>query len=106
MSITPLLSNELISYASTLDANQKYSKVENIGKLPLQNILKKYNNNINFMVIIVNDGWFGNSIGPDQHFAKSIFRAIENNTFLVRAVFEIYILYFVFAFPADNSIII
>ena len=25
------------------------------------------------------------SIGPDQHFAKSIFRAIENNTFLLRS---------------------
>ena len=26
-----------------------------------------------------------NSIGPDQHFAKSVFRAIENNTFLLRS---------------------
>ena len=25
------------------------------------------------------------SIGPDQHFAKSIFRAIENNTFFLRS---------------------
>ena len=29
--------------------------------------------------------WFGKSIGPDQHFAKSFFRAIENNTFLLRS---------------------
>ena len=39
-------------------------------------------------ILIVNiseDGWFGKSIGPDQHFAKSIFRAIENNTFLLRS---------------------
>ena len=64
------------------------------------------NRHFDFIINISEDGWFGNSIGPDQHFAKSIFRAIENNTFLVRAVFEIYILYFVFAFPADNSIII
>ena len=27
----------------------------------------------------------GDSIGPNQHFAKSIFRAIENNTFFIRS---------------------
>ena len=42
-SITPLLSSELISYATTLDPNQKYSNTKNIGKLPLQQLLKKYN---------------------------------------------------------------
>jgi asparagine synthase (glutamine-hydrolysing) len=42
-SITPLLSSELISYAITLEPNQKYSSIENIGKLPLQQLLKKYN---------------------------------------------------------------
>ena len=42
-SITPLISSELISYATTLDPNQKYSNIENIGKLPLQQLLKKYN---------------------------------------------------------------
>jgi len=42
-SITPLLSSELISYATTLDPNQKYSSTKNIGKLPLQQLLKKYN---------------------------------------------------------------
>ncbi len=42
-SITPLLSNELISYATTLEPSQKYSNIENVGKLPLQQLLKKYN---------------------------------------------------------------
>ena len=37
------------------------------------------------IVNISEDGWFGNSIGPHQHYAKAIFRAIENNTFLVRS---------------------
>ena len=37
------------------------------------------------IVNIYEDGWFGNSIGPYQHFSKSIFRAIENNTFLIRS---------------------
>ncbi len=39
----------------------------------------------NLIVNISEDGWFGNSIGPYQHFAKSIFRAVENNVFLVRS---------------------
>ena len=37
------------------------------------------------IVNISEDGWFGNSIGPHQHFAKAIFRSIENNSFLVRS---------------------
>ena len=41
--------------------------------------------NTNLIVNISEDGWFGKSIGPDQHFAKSIFRAIENNTFFLRS---------------------
>ena len=39
----------------------------------------------NLIVNISEDGWFGDSIGPHQHFAKSIFRAVENNVFLVRS---------------------
>ena len=39
----------------------------------------------NLIINISEDGWFGNTIGPDQHFTKSIFRAIENNTFLLRS---------------------
>ena len=37
------------------------------------------------IINISEDGWFGNSIGPHQHFAKAIFRAIEQNSFLVRS---------------------
>ena len=39
----------------------------------------------NIIINISEDGWFGNSIGPSQHFSKAIFRAIENNTFLIRS---------------------
>ncbi len=46
---------------------------------------KKYNNNINFMVIIVNDGWFGNSAGPYQHYGISKLRAIENRIPIIRS---------------------
>ena len=43
------------------------------------------NFNFNFILNISEDGWFGKSIGPDQHFSHSIFRAIENGKHLLRS---------------------
>ncbi len=37
------------------------------------------------IVNISEDGWFGKTIGPKQHFAHSIFRAIESGKYLVRS---------------------
>ena len=37
------------------------------------------------IINISEDGWFGNTIGPHQHFAKAIFRSIENDSFLIRS---------------------
>ena len=48
-------------------------------------LIQKSDLDTNLIINISEDGWFGKSIGPDQHFAKSIFRAIENNTFLLRS---------------------
>ena len=48
-------------------------------------LVQKSTKNTNLIINISEDGWFGNSIGPDQHFAKSIFRAVENNTFYLRS---------------------
>jgi apolipoprotein N-acyltransferase len=39
----------------------------------------------NMIVNISEDAWFGNTIGPHQHFSKAIFRAVENNVYLVRS---------------------
>ena len=39
----------------------------------------------NFIINISEDGWFGNSIGPYQHFSHSIFRAIEEGKNVIRA---------------------
>ena len=41
--------------------------------------------NTNLIVNISEDAWFGKSIGPHQHFSKSIFRAIESNLFVLRS---------------------
>ena len=37
------------------------------------------------LINISEDGWFGDSIGPYQHFAKSIYRAIESDSFVLRS---------------------
>jgi len=43
------------------------------------------NPNFDLIVNISEDGWFGNSIGPKQHFSHSIFRAVESGKYLVRS---------------------
>ena len=48
-------------------------------------ILKNTNkNNIDILINITNDAWFGNKIGPYQHFYHSRMRAIITNKFLIR----------------------
>ena len=72
--------------------NQNNLKFDKLNILPLicyeiifTNLIQSSSKNTNLIVNISEDGWFGNSIGPYQHFSKSIFRAIEHNTFLVRS---------------------
>ena len=71
---------------------QKNLKVEKMNILPLicyEIIFTKFvqlsNKDTNLIINISEDGWFGNSIGPYQHFAKSIFRSVEHNSFLLRS---------------------
>ena len=42
-------------------------------------------NNFNYIINISEDGWFGDSIGPGQHFAHGIFRAIESGKYIIRS---------------------
>ena len=70
----------------------KNLKVDKFNILPLicyeiifPEFTQKADHETNLIVNISEDGWFGNSIGPHQHFAKAIFRAIENNTYLLRS---------------------
>jgi apolipoprotein N-acyltransferase len=37
------------------------------------------------IVNLTNDGWYGDSAAPYQHFAIARFRAVENRRFLIRA---------------------
>ena len=43
------------------------------------------NSDFDYILNISEDGWFGNSVGPHQHFAHSIFRAIESGKYLIRS---------------------
>jgi len=43
------------------------------------------NNNFDYIVNISEDGWFGKSIGPEQHLTHSIFRAIESGKYVLRS---------------------
>ena len=72
--------------------NHKNVILNNFNILPLicyeiifTDFIQKSKKETNLIINISEDGWFGDTIGPDQHFAKSIFRAIENDTFLVRS---------------------
>ena len=42
-------------------------------------------NNFDYIINISEDGWFGNSIGPKQHFAHSIFRSVESGKYIIRS---------------------
>ncbi len=71
---------------------QKNLVIEELNILPLvcyeiifTEFVQSSNKDTNLIVNISEDGWFGNSIGPYQHFSKAIFRAIEQNTFLIRS---------------------
>ena len=43
------------------------------------------NSSFDFIINISEDGWFGKSIGPMQHFEHSILRAIESGKYILRS---------------------
>ena len=47
--------------------------------------IKNKNQYPDLIVNISEDAWFGQSIGPYQHFTKAIYRAIEEGVFVARS---------------------
>ena len=47
--------------------------------------INKSKKSYDFILNISEDGWFGNSIGPHQHFSHSIFRSIEEGKYVIRS---------------------
>ena len=62
LSLLPLICYEII-YSGRLSKDQEFNYIINISE----------------------DGWFGKSIGPKQHFAHSIFRSIESGKYIIRS---------------------
>ena len=74
------------------DNERKVINFNNISFIPLicYEIIYSGNININnedfdFIINISEDGWFGDSVGPHQHFSHSIFRSIEEGKNLIRS---------------------
>ena len=74
------------------DDDRKIIEINNIKFLPIicyeiiySGKLNKSGEKFDFILNISEDGWFGNSIGPYQHFSHSIFRSIEEGKNLVRS---------------------
>ncbi len=49
------------------------------------NITNNNNLDYDFILNISEDGWFGESVGPHQHFSHSIFRSIEEGKNIIRS---------------------
>ena len=62
LSLLPLICYEII-YSGRLSKDKKFNYIINISE----------------------DGWFGKSIGPKQHFVHSIFRSIESGKYIIRS---------------------
>ena len=84
------ITNNYQSYSSGTE-RKIYKYDNNIKILPLICFEIIYSgslsnkNDYNFIVNISEDGWFGNSIGPHQHFAHSIFRSVEYGKYTLRS---------------------
>ena len=79
-------------YSFSSDNDRKILEINNIKFLPLicyeiiySGKLNKNDQEFNFIINISEDGWFGNSIGPYQHFSHSIFRSIEEGKNIIRS---------------------
>ena len=87
------ITNNYQSFSSgeaRIPLNIKNSKID-LNLLPLicYEIIYSGNlsreNNFDYIINISEDGWFGNSIGPKQHFSHAIFRSIESGKYIIRS---------------------
>ena len=80
-------------HGSFKKGNKKINiRIDQLSILPLicyevifTSFIQEANLDTNLIVNISEDAWFGNTIGPEQHYVKSIFRAIEGGTFFLRS---------------------
>ena len=79
-----------ISFSS--DSDRNILEINDLKFLPLicyeiiySGNLNKKNQEFDFIINISEDGWFGESIGPYQHFSHAIFRSIEEGKDIIRS---------------------
>ena len=80
-------------YRSFSSSNErKIININNLNFVPLicyeiiySGKINKTEENFNLILNISEDGWFGSSVGPYQHFSHSIFRSIEEGKNLIRS---------------------
>ncbi len=83
------ITNHYQSFSRGIERND--IKIKNLKILPLICYEIIYSgelsnhNNYDLIINISEDGWFGKSIGPRQHFVHSIFRAIEEGKNIIRS---------------------
>ena len=76
----------------TSDIERKIININNINLIPLicyeiiySGEISRTKDDFDLILNISEDGWFGNSVGPYQHFSHSIFRSIEEGKSLIRS---------------------
>ncbi len=85
------LTNNYQSYSSGKKAKTNIKIDENLNFLPLicyeiiyPGIIKNYHD-YDLIINLSEDGWFGKSLGPHQHFTHSVFRSIETGKYIIRS---------------------
>ena len=74
---------DIIEISNSLSEKLKFLPLICYEVIYSGNLSKNYD--FDFIVNISEDGWFGKSIGPEQHFVHSIFRAIETGKYILRS---------------------
>ena len=71
---------------------QNIYSYENTNIIPLicyeiifTELVQNITENKNMIINISEDGWFGQSAGPKQHFVHSLYRAIESGKYILRS---------------------
>ena len=81
-SVTPILNSELIEYSTHLSSHYKYDKLNNIGKLPLRKLLKKYE--MNDLVNNQKQGFSVNTVNLWNSFGKNLCKFYLDESRLVK----------------------
>ncbi len=81
-SITPFLSTDMISHGTHLLSNQKYDIEKNIGKIPLQQLLKKHN--LDSLILKEKQGFSVNTLNLWKSYGQEICKCYLSDARIVK----------------------